>query len=105
MLQGSVEETKGKGEARAEWSPVGVWIGVLQGLPPPHTGSKRVKGWDCGLNLWVVPPHVYMSQFNLAGTLLSRTRKDKVQREITQSPLESTGVLWNSSGLSRMVRC
>ena len=78
MLQGSVEETKGKGKARAGQSPVGVQIGVSQGLPPPLTGSKKVKGWDCGLNLWVVPPHVYMSQFNLAGTLLSRTRKDQV---------------------------
>src|ERR1700730_1458050 len=105
MLQGSVEETKGTGKAQAEWSLVGVQIGVAQELPPPHTGSKKVEGWDCGLNLWVVPPHVYMSQFNLAGTLLSRTRKDEVQREIAQSPSESTGVLQNSLGLSRMVRC
>ena len=78
MLQGSVEETKGKGKAQVEWTLVGVRIGVVQRLPPPHTGSKKVKGWDCGLNLWVVPPHVYMSQFNLAGALLSGTRKDKV---------------------------
>src|ERR1700731_1689344 len=104
MLQGSVEETKGKGKARAGQSPVGVQIGVSQGLPPPLTGSKRVKGWDCGLNLWVVPPCVYMSQFNLAGTLLSRTRKDEVQREITWSPLEPTGVLQSLSGLLRTVR-
>ena len=92
MLQGSIEETKGKGEAGAERSPVRVQIGVVQGLPPPHTGSKKVEGWDCGLNLWVVPPHVYVSQFNLAGTLLSRTRKDEVQREIAWSPSEPTGV-------------
>src|ERR1700730_6205776 len=60
MLQGSVEETKGKGKAQVEWTLVGVRIGVVQRLPPLHTGKAKGSKGGTVASTYGLCHHMYM---------------------------------------------
>ena len=95
---------RGRGdEARVRWS------GPESGQSPDWscrgacllTGKDwGIKGWDCSLNLWVVPPHVYMSQFT---SLVQCPRWTGVPGRC-RSPPEFAGVVWDSLASSGMMR-
>ena len=92
MLQGSVEETKGKGKAQVEWTLVGVRIGVVQRLPPPHTGKARGSKGGTVASTYGLCHHVYMCP-NLTLLVLcfpgqGRTKSEGKLPGVCQSLLE-----------------